>query len=441
MKAEAASVRGRCGVGAMLGAIGKLIGLGSGDAKSLCHFVGNRDRLKTYLEAVPAQGLEAQHFGSVPEMMEVATSHAPDLVFVDLGLGILAARQAIEGVATLRKRGAIQLVAPVKIESYEQVAAVGQLRLHGDKLGIKMPQALQPPFDGGIVKKLAQEFGLRRNDTGGKPVVTLHQALKKDWLELWYQPKIDLATKRLVGAEGLIRVRHPKHGTIFPGAFLPGASEADMLKMTEQVILTSLRDWEDLSANGVSVRLSINAPVSAFTKLPLATMLREERPRSTRWPGLIIEVTEDEIVNDLAIANEVAAELRAHHCTLAIDDFGAGYSSLARLKQLPFSELKIDRSYVTQCNKDGHNAGLCETIVELAHRFGLKTVAEGIETHHESHKLQGVGCDVGQGYLFAKPLDKAKLISLLRRRIVTKAQPAARRTPAHVGVTGLLGQT
>jgi EAL domain-containing protein (putative c-di-GMP-specific phosphodiesterase class I) len=407
----------------MFAALGKLIGLG-GAAAPLCCLAGNRERLKAYAEALPALGIDGECFDNVPQMLEAASSRAPNLVFVDLGLGVAAARAAIEGIAALPKHGAIALVAPVKVTTYEQFGAVGQLRLQGDRLGIKMPQVLQPPHDGGIVKKLAQEFGLRRNDNGGKPAVTLHQAMKKNWLELWYQPKIDLATKRLVGAEGLIRVRHPKYGTMFPGSFLPGASEDDMLKMTEQVILTSLRDWEDLSANGVSVRLSVNAPVSAFTKLPLATMLREERPRSTRWPGLIIEVTEDEIVRDLDIANEVAAELRAHNCTLAIDDFGAGYSSLARLKQLPFSELKIDRSYVTDCNKDGHNAGLCETIVELAHRFGLKTVAEGIETHHESHKLQGVGCDVGQGYLFAKPMAKEQFVSLLRRRVVRNAEQA-----------------
>jgi EAL domain-containing protein (putative c-di-GMP-specific phosphodiesterase class I)/CheY-like chemotaxis protein len=407
----------------MFAAIGKLIGLGD-VARPLCHLAGNRERLRVYTEALPAQGIEGQFFDSVPQMLEAALSRAPDLVFVDLGLGVAAARAAIERIAALPTRGAIQLVAPVKVTTYEQVGAVGQLRLHGDKLGIKMPQVLQPPYDGGAVKKLAQEFGLRRNDNGGKPIVTLKQAMKRNWLELWYQPKIDLATKRLVGAEGLIRIRHPKHGIMFPGSFLPGASEADMLQMTEQVILASLRDWEELSANGVSVRLSVNAPVSAFTKLPLAAMLREERPRSTRWPGLIIEVTEDEIVKDLNIANEVAAELRAHHCTLAIDDFGAGYSSLARLKQLPFSELKIDRSYVTDCNKDEHNAGLCETIVELARRFGLKTVAEGIETHHESHRLQGVGCDVGQGYLFAKPMAKEQFISLLRRRMVGNTEQA-----------------
>jgi EAL domain-containing protein (putative c-di-GMP-specific phosphodiesterase class I) len=164
-------------------------------------------------------------------------------------------------------------------------------------------------------------------------------------------------------------------------------------------------------------------------KLPIAEMLREERPRSENWPGLIMEVTEDEIIHDLKIANDVADALRFYNCSLALDDFGAGYSSLARLKQLPFSELKIDRSYVTNCHVDRVNAGLCETIVELAKRFGLKTIAEGIETTHESHKLQAVGCNVGQGYLFAKPMAKADLIGIMRRRLV--GRPAE--TPAPAG--------
>ena len=135
-----------------------------------------------------------------------------------------------------------------------------------------------------------------------------------------------------------------------------------------------------------------------------------------------MEVTEDEIIHDLKIANDVADALRRFNCSLALDDFGAGYSSLARLRQLPFSELKIDRSYVSNCHLDRVNAGLCETIVELAKRFGLKSVAEGIETTHESHKLQGIGY-LGQGYLFAKPMSKAQLIGTMRRRLVNR--PAA----------------
>jgi len=254
--------------------------------------------------------------------------------------------------------------------------------------------------------------GLRKLFTGrsqadaGTEKITLAQVLANGWCELWYQPKIELKTMRLVGAEALVRARHPQRGVLSPFAFLPGAAE--------------IRQTQDACAE---IKLSVNVPVTALVKLPIATILREERPRAANWPGLIMEVTEDEIIHDLEIANEVAGALRAFNCTLALDDFGAGYSSLARLRQLPFSELKIDRSYVMNCHTDKVSAGLCEVIVQLGQRFGLKTVAEGIEMTHECHKLQAAGCDIGQGYLFAKPMPKNQLIGMMSRRLVER--PAA----------------
>jgi EAL domain-containing protein (putative c-di-GMP-specific phosphodiesterase class I) len=244
-------------------------------------------------------------------------------------------------------------------------------------------------------------------DASGKPRVTLAKALKRGWLEVWYQPKVSLQTGNMVGAEGLIRLRHPELGVLGPGAFLPGAGEVEMLEMTEQVIITALRDWSDCAALGMpAINLAVNVPASAFVELPIAQIIRAERPKSDQWPGLILEVTEDQIVNDLKMANEVAHELREQRCSLAIDDFGAGYSSLGRLRELPFSELKIDRAYVTDCHRDRVKEGMLESMIALARGFGLKTVAEGIETSHESHKLQGLGVAVGQGFLFAKPMSK-----------------------------------
>jgi EAL domain-containing protein (putative c-di-GMP-specific phosphodiesterase class I) len=279
--------------------------------------------------------------------------------------------------------------------------------------------------------------GRSQADAGGDKT-TLAEVLARDWSELWYQPKIELKTMRLVGAEALVRARHPQRGVLGPGAFLPGASEGDMLALTERVIISALRDWEDCAAHGVSIKFSVNVPVSALVKLPITTILREERPQAANWPGLIMEVTEDEIIHDLRIANDVADGLRSFNCTLALDDFGAGYSSLARLRQLPFSEIKIDRSYVSNCHMARVSAGLCEVIVQLGQRFGLKTVAEGIETTHESHKLQAVGCDIGQGYLFAKPMPKRQLIGMMSRRLVGRPAADSRSaTPAGVLVPGL----
>jgi EAL domain-containing protein (putative c-di-GMP-specific phosphodiesterase class I) len=184
----------------------------------------------------------------------------------------------------------------------------------------------------------------------------------------------------------------------------------------------------------MSLKIAVNVPVSALVNLPISDIVREERPKAANWPGLILEVTEDEIIHDLKLANEIADLLGASHCSLALDDFGAGYSSIARLRQLPFSELKIDRAYVTNCHSDRVNAGLCEVFVELAKRFGLKTVAEGIETTHEAHKMQALGCDVGQGYLYSKPMSKAQLIGLMRKRFVDMPAVAAPAQPQGVWV-------
>src|ERR687887_696665 len=131
--------------------------------------------------------------------------------------------------------------------------------------------------------------------------VTLDEILRRNWFELWYQPKIELRSKRLAGAEGLVRARHPERGVLSPATFLPGVSEPEMLRLTERVILAALRDWEVCAARGVSMKFSVNAPVSAFIKLPIAQILREERPKAANWPGLILEVTEDEVLNDLKL--------------------------------------------------------------------------------------------------------------------------------------------
>jgi len=287
--------------------------------------------------------------------------------------------------------------------------------------------------DRAMLKALRQIFGPK--EAAAEPAdakITLADVLSRNWFELFYQPKIELRTMRLVGVEALVRARHPQRGVLPPGLFLPGAGEADMLALTERVIAASLRDWDDFAANGLSLKIAINVPVSALTKLPLSTMVREQRPPSEHWPGLILELTEDEIVRDLTLASDAAAELCAAGCSLSLDDFGAGYSSLARLKQLPFSELKIDRAYVTNCHTDRINAGLCEVFVELAKRFGLTTVAEGVEQVRESHKLQALGCDIGQGYLYAKPMSKPQLIATIRRMTGAPAPVPAR------GLAGLI---
>ena len=148
-------------------------------------------------------------------------------------------------------------------------------------------------------------------------------------------------------------------------------------------------------------------------KLPIAAIVREGRRNDDDWAGILLEVTEDQVIRDIPMAHEIATQLRIHRIALAIDDFGNGYSSLARLKELPFAELKLDRSFVSGCGLDVGNAALCKTVADLAHRFGSLAVAEGVETTSDLATIRHVGCDVAQGFLFAHAMPKEFLLARL----------------------------
>ena len=220
-------------------------------------------------------------------------------------------------------------------------------------------------------------------------------------------------TGQIVGAEGLARVRHPELGLLGPGSFIPNASGADLIALGEHALRTALRDAADLAFVGHPLRLAVNVPVEALFALPIPAIVRDCRPRGDDWPGIILEVTEDQVIRDIPAAHEIATQLRIYRIALAIDDFGRGYSSLARLKELPFAELKLDQSFVRNCGDDSTNAALCRTVVELAHRFGGSAVAEGIEHPSELAIIRHIGCDVGQGFLFAHAMPKEFLLTRL----------------------------
>ena len=250
-----------------------------------------------------------------------------------------------------------------------------------------------------------------------RPGVTVTEALRNNWLEIWYQPKIDFKRKCLAGAEALARIHHPQFGVLLPGAFLADADEDSLAALTEHALLVTMSDWAMFDEAGFNLHLAINVPAGVLFRMPITELVAEYRPKWERWPGVIIEVTEDQIVSDIALAQEIAAELRGSAISIAIDDFGAGYSSFSSLRNLPFAELKIDRSFVRDCAADTANAAVCHTAIDLAHRFGSAAVAEGIETQTDLQALMAMGCDFGQGVLIAPPMPKERFLDLLRQRM------------------------
>jgi EAL domain-containing protein (putative c-di-GMP-specific phosphodiesterase class I) len=315
----------------------------------------------------------------------------------------------------------------VQLMSGRDAMLLDDIKLIGERHGLRMRPALTKPFRVDAIKRIIDEEKLlsaagaeNRGETSVVPSldrrewpgVDLGEALDQGWVEVWYQPKIDLRGSGLVGAEGLARIRHPQHGLLPPAAFIPKASNDDLVTLAEFTLRVALRDSVAFGDSGFPIRLAVNVPVEALVALPIAAIVRDclpdERDRRT---GIILEVTEDQVIRDIPTAHEIATQLRIHGIGLALDDFGSGYSSLSRLKELPFAELKLDRSFVTGCGLDANNAVLCATVVELAHRFGCLAVAEGVETADDLATIRDLGCDVAQGFLFAKPMQKEALLA------------------------------
>ena len=261
-----------------------------------------------------------------------------------------------------------------------------------------------------------------------RPRIEIDEALRNGWFEMWYQPKIDLRRKCLAGAEALARIRHPRFGMLLPGSFLPGVAEGSISRLAEHALIAALASWTMFDQAGFNLQLAINVPVSVMLRLPIPALVDKHRPTSDRWPGIILEVSEDQIVRDMKLAQEVAGQLGRSGIKIAIDDFGAGYSSLSSLRELPFIELKLDESFVKNCAADATNGAICQTAIDLAHRLGSAPVAAGIETAADLQALTVMGCDFGQGVLIAPPMPQERFLDLLRQR-ANPARPAASASP------------
>jgi EAL domain-containing protein (putative c-di-GMP-specific phosphodiesterase class I) len=221
---------------------------------------------------------------------------------------------------------------------------------------------------------------LDRRSARPRPRIDIDEALDNGWFEIWYQPKIDLKRKCLAGAEALARIRHPRCGMLPPGSFLPGVAEGSVSRLAEHALVAVLGSWTLFDQAAFNLQLAMNMPVSVMVSLPIRALVDKHRPRSDRWPGIILEMCEDQIVRDMKLAQEIAEQLGGSGIKIAIDDFGAGYSLPSSLRELPFTELKLAESFVKNCAADATNAAICQTAIDMAHRFGSAAVAKGIET-------------------------------------------------------------
>ncbi|MBJ7472976.1 MAG: bifunctional diguanylate cyclase/phosphodiesterase [Solirubrobacteraceae bacterium] len=235
----------------------------------------------------------------------------------------------------------------------------------------------------------------------------LREGIERDELRVFFQPKIDLATGLTTGAEALVRWQHPEEGLLTPDRFLPVAERTgQMPQLTAWVLNAALREVQRWRANGFALGVAVNLSPENLTDtaLPGRLALLLER-YGLRGSALELEITEDMAMADPARTAEVIRAINALGIGFALDDFGTGYSSLAHLKYLNCNELKIDRSFVRDIVSDEDDRVIVWSILDLARNLGMRTVAEGIESPEVVEMLSMMGCGVGQGFHYARPLD------------------------------------
>jgi diguanylate cyclase len=246
----------------------------------------------------------------------------------------------------------------------------------------------------------------------------LREALDNDQLILFYQPKLDLETGELDGVEALVRWQHPAQGLLMPDQFLPQAERYGLMRRLATSVLTlaldQIGEWQGA---GLDTNVAVNISVSNLLDIGLSQQIRTLLQVRNLSPScLILEVTETTLMVDPTRAAELLDRLQDVGVRISIDDYGTGYSSLARLRELSVNELKLDRSFLAGIGNDARAGAIVRSTVELAHSLGLRLVAEGIETAEDQTILRDLSCDLGQGYHLARPMPGADLVAWVAAR-------------------------
>jgi diguanylate cyclase (GGDEF)-like protein/PAS domain S-box-containing protein len=248
----------------------------------------------------------------------------------------------------------------------------------------------------------------------------LQRALQRHQLVMYYQPVVALGSGQVQGFEALIRWQHPERGLVMPAVFVPAAEETGLIAPIGRFALheacAQARTWHD-NHPGAPLSMAVNVSVRQLRGTELVDDVRDALEASGIEPrSLVLEITESTLVDDVDDVVRQLTALKQLGVRIAVDDFGTGYSSLSYLRRLPIDVLKIDRSFVEGVVGSGaEGATVVRSIVDLAHGLGLATVAEGIEDPAQLDQLRRTGCDVGQGYLLARPEDAANVSALLDR--------------------------
>jgi EAL domain-containing protein (putative c-di-GMP-specific phosphodiesterase class I) len=331
-----------------------------------------------------------------------------DVLLLDLQMPDMDGIEVIRGLVAQEYGGSLVLISVEDERMLQTAAKLVQAR------GIALLGHLQKPVDPAALGALLDGWEpprARRQRAPGKVygAEALRAAIAGGQLVNHYQPKVALATGRVTGVECLVRWQHPEDGLVYPDRFIGLAEEQDLIDdLTRAVLagaLAQARKWHDA---GLELRVAVNVSMDNLVTLDFPEQVVAAVKAAGMPPEVLtLEVTESRLMRDLTAALDILTRLRLKRIRLSIDDFGTGHSSLTQLADIPFDELKIDRSFIHGAGRDRTLQAIYDANLQLARGLGMEVVAEGVEDAADWAYLRRTGCDLAQGYFIARPMPAA----------------------------------
>ncbi len=331
-----------------------------------------------------------------------------DIIISDLEM------PGMDGMEFMRHLGEASHPVSVILSSALDAALISSVEAMTRAYGITLLGAIEKPVTPDKLSGLIQKYAPpkpkgSRPAAPAIPLEEIRRGLEAGEFEPFFQPKVSLADGSVCGAEALARWRHPQKGVLAPYAFIAAMEDNGLIDaLTWSILEKSAAMCRDWLAAGLQATVSVNLSLKSLGDPGLADRIADRvAAQKLGAKHVMLEITESAAMTDVAKALENLTRLRMKGFGLSIDDYGTGYSSMQQLSRIPFNELKIDQSFVFSAIEKEASRVILASSVDMAKKLKLKSVAEGVETRAHWNLLQGLGCDIAQGYFIAKPMEAA----------------------------------